>query len=65
MIQRYPHPASARGGKNLPHDTDREKGQPYAKEIEDYSGDVAKPPKEQAGKREERKTPRARRSRAK
>jgi hypothetical protein len=39
------------------------KGQPYAKEIEDYSGGVAKPPKEQVGKREERKTPRARASR--
>ncbi len=64
-MKRYPHPAGERGGKNLPHDTDREKGQPYAKENEDYSGDVAKPPKEQAGKREEPKTPRARRSRAK
>jgi hypothetical protein len=52
-------PASDPVGKNLPHDTDREKGQPYAKEIEDYSGGVAKPPKEQVEKREERKTPRA------
>jgi hypothetical protein len=64
MIQRR-RPASAPAGKNLPHDTDREKGQPYAKEIEDHSGGVAKPPKEQAGEREERKAPRARPSRVK
>ena len=42
----------------LPHQTDRKKGQPYAKEYEDYSGGVAQPPKEQVGKQEP-KTPRA------
>jgi hypothetical protein len=46
-------------GKSLPHETGREKGQPYATESEDYSGGVAQPPKEQTGKREERKSPRA------
>ncbi len=52
-------------GKSLPHDADRDKGQPYAKEIEDYSRGVAQPPKEHTGKREERRTPRAGASRAK
>jgi hypothetical protein len=56
-MTQHRRPASEPAGKNLPHDTDREEGQPYAKEIEDYSGGVAKPPKEQVGKREERKTP--------
>ena len=41
MIQRR-RPASAPAGKNVPHET--EKGQPYAKEIADYSGGVAKAP---------------------
>lgn len=36
-----------------PHDRDRDKRQPYAKEHEEYSGDgVVKPPKEGSGKRD-------------
>jgi hypothetical protein len=34
---------------SLPHNDDREGGQPYAKEVEDYAHGVAKPPKEQDG----------------
>ena len=56
---RHRRPSSDPVGKSLPHDTDREKGQPYAKENEDYSGGVAQPPQEQVGTRDERKTPRA------
>ena len=33
----------------LPHDHDRERGQPYATEVEDYSHGVAPPPAEQGG----------------
>jgi hypothetical protein len=33
----------------LPHDHDREGGQPYAKEAEDYGQGVIKPPAEQTG----------------
>jgi hypothetical protein len=35
---------------SLPHATERE-GQPYAKEVEDYSHGVASPPEEQGGHR--------------
>ncbi len=35
-------------GENLPHDSAREDKQPYAREVEDYSGEgVASPPREQ------------------
>ncbi len=57
-MNRSRHPAEKHTGRTLPHETDREKGQPYAKENEDYSGGVAQPPKEQVGKSDERKTPR-------
>jgi hypothetical protein len=35
-----------------PHDPDREKRQPYAKELEDYAQGVVIPPEAQVGKRE-------------
>jgi hypothetical protein len=57
-MNRYRHPTEKHTGRTLPHQVDREKGQPYAKENEDYSGGVAQPPKQQVGQREERKTPR-------
>jgi hypothetical protein len=58
-MSRYRQPASQDPEKNLPHEGDREKGQPYARETEEYSGKgVVRPPKEQVGKREER-APRA------
>lgn len=41
---------------SLPHDHDREKGQPYAKELEDYKHGVASPPEEQVGQDASRKT---------
>jgi hypothetical protein len=35
-------------GRGLPHDDKREGAQPYAREVDDYSGDAAvKPPTEQ------------------
>jgi hypothetical protein len=43
---------------SLPHNPDREGGQPYAREVEDYQRGVANPPKEhgeQEGERERRK----------
>jgi hypothetical protein len=58
-MSRYRRTVDKDAGKNLPHETDREQSQPYAKETEDYSGGVAQPPKEQVGNREERKPPRA------
>ena len=39
-------PAGARPQPNLLHDHDRERGQPYATEVEDYSHGVAPPPAE-------------------
>lgn len=33
----------------LSHDHDREGGQPYAKELEDYTHGVVRPPEVQAG----------------
>jgi hypothetical protein len=41
---------------SLPHEPEREGGQPYAKEVGDYSGGVASPPKEQVGPEADRKT---------
>ena len=43
-------PAGARPQPNLPRDHDRERGQPYATEVEDYSHGVAPPPTEQRGR---------------
>ena len=42
-------PPGAEPQPGLPHDHDREGGQPYAKEVEDYQGGVASPPEEQRG----------------
>jgi Protein of unknown function (DUF3175) len=61
-MSRYREPTN-KGAKSLPHETGRENNQPYATENEDYSGGVAHPPMEQVGRREERKAPRAKRSR--
>jgi hypothetical protein len=38
---------------SLPHATERD-GQPYTKEVEDYSHGVASPPEEQGGHRSNR-----------
>jgi hypothetical protein len=55
MMSRFRRPANKEGENALPHESDREKGQPYAKETEEYSGKgVVRPPKEQVGKRDER-----------
>ena len=62
-MNRYRRPAEKHAGGALPHQTDREKSQPYAKENEDYSGGVVQPPKEQVGKREECKAPNVKSSR--
>jgi hypothetical protein len=56
-MNRSQHSAENHDGRPLPHQNDREKAQPYAKENEDYSGGVVEPPKEQVGKREKRQTP--------
>jgi hypothetical protein len=41
--------------RGLPHDGDRGEKQPYASEVEDYSGGgVVHPPEEQTGRRDER-----------
>ena len=42
-------PPGAAPQPTLPHDRDRERGQPYATEVEDYSHGVAPPPAEQGG----------------
>jgi hypothetical protein len=44
-------PPGAQPPPSLPHDHDREGGQPYAKEVEDYKGGVASPPEESAGEK--------------
>jgi hypothetical protein len=46
MAKRTPPPGSE-SPQSLPHDDDREGGQPYAKEVDDYNGGVASPPDEQ------------------
>ena len=58
MAKRTPPPAS-KPQPSLPHEHDREGGQPYAKEVEDYKHGVASPPEEQAaneGDRSSKKT---------
>ena len=47
--KRAPHRAQS-PQPSLPHDHDREGGQPYAKEVEDYKEGVATPPEEQGGR---------------
>jgi hypothetical protein len=53
MAKRTPPPAS-KAQPSLPHDHDREGGQPYAKEVEDYKHGVASPPEEQVAKEGDR-----------
>jgi hypothetical protein len=43
-------PSESEPPPSLPHDHDREGGQPYAKEVDDYKGGVASPPREQRGR---------------
>jgi hypothetical protein len=50
MATRTPPPGSE-PQPSLPHDNNREGGQPYAKEVEDYKQGVAKPPTDK-GERE-------------
>lgn len=47
--------------RSLPHNPDRDEGQPYAKEHEDYARGVAKPPEEQVGKDRDSRDPPPRR----
>jgi hypothetical protein len=42
-------PSDSKPQRSLPHDYDREGGQPYAKEVEDYDRGVASPPEGQVG----------------
>ena len=44
-VERTP-PPNAKPQPSLPHNHDREGGQPYAKEVEDYGHGVAVPPEE-------------------
>ena len=60
MPNRAP-PPGARLQQSLPHDRDREQGQPYATEVEDYSHGGAPPPAEQGGGQANPKTTRGRR----
>jgi hypothetical protein len=60
MPKRTP-PPGARPQQSLPHERDRERGQPYATEVEDYSHGVAPPPAEQGGGPANPKTTRGRR----
>jgi hypothetical protein len=55
MPKRTP-PPGVRPQPSLPHDHDRERGQPYAAEVEDYSHGVATPPEEQSGQEPNSKT---------
>jgi hypothetical protein len=41
---------------SLPHDPEREGGQAYGKEVEDYTGGVASPPEVQVGPEADRRT---------
>ena len=53
MVKRTPPPAS-KPQPSLPHDHDREGGQPNAKEVDDYKRGVASPPEEQVAKEGDR-----------
>jgi hypothetical protein len=57
MAKRTPPPRS-QPQPSLPHDSDRESGQPYAKEVDDYKQGVAAPPKEQGEQKTDRPTKR-------
>jgi hypothetical protein len=48
-VKRTP-PPGAEPQTGLPHDEDREGGQPYAKEVDDYQKGVASPPEDQVGR---------------
>jgi hypothetical protein len=50
MTAKRPPPPDSEPQPTLPHDNDRESGQPYAKEVEDYGRGVATPPEEQTQK---------------
>ena len=45
---------------SLPHESDREERQPYARELEDCKHGVIVPPQEQVGQEPNRRTPRKR-----
>jgi hypothetical protein len=53
-------PLRSRPQPSSQQDRDRESGQPYATEVEDYKKGVATPPEEQGGREANPKTPRAR-----
>jgi hypothetical protein len=53
-------PPRSRPQPSLPQDSDREEGQPYATEVEDYKRGVASPPEEQGGRQTNPRTKRAR-----
>jgi hypothetical protein len=55
MAKRTP-PPGFEPQPSLPHDHDREGGQPYAKEVEDYDHGVALPPEEQVARDADRST---------
>jgi hypothetical protein len=59
MPKRIPLPV-ARPEPSLLHDRDRERGQPYATEVEDYSHGVAPSPTEQGGREVNSRTTRGR-----
>jgi hypothetical protein len=59
MPKRTPPPGE-RPQPSSPHDHDRERGQPYATEVEDYGHGVAPPPAEQGGREANSRTTRAR-----
>jgi hypothetical protein len=52
-MMRHRESADKARNKGLPHNEQRDQGQPYAKEVDEYSGGgVIQPPKVQVGKRE-------------
>ena len=53
-------PPGAALQSTLPHDRDRERGQPYATEVEDYSHGVVPPPVEQGAREANPRTTRGR-----
>jgi hypothetical protein len=59
MPKRTP-PRGARPQPSLPHDHDRERGQPYATEVEDYNHGVAPSPAEEQGREVSPRTTRGR-----
>jgi hypothetical protein len=59
MTAKRTPPPDSEPQPSLPHDHDREGGQPYAKEVEDYDSGVASPPKEQVGREADHRTKKA------